>query len=67
MLKAIFATVLKRYWGLVASIVMISAFSQYRHEHQVSLVMPFLIFLVVLLALLVTVVPLELHKLRKRR
>jgi hypothetical protein len=67
MLKAVFAIVLKRYWGLVASIVMISAFSQYRHEHQVSPAMLFLSLLAALFALLITVVPLELHKLRKSR
>jgi hypothetical protein len=39
MLKTVIASVLERYWGLVASIVMIGAFSQYRHEQQVFLVM----------------------------
>ena len=65
MLKTVIVSVIKRYWGLVASIVMISAFSQYRHEQQVSLVTLFLGFLAAVLALLVTAVPLELHKARK--
>jgi hypothetical protein len=67
MLKTVIASVLKGYWGLVASIVTISAFSQYRHEQQVSLVMIFLGLLAALLALFITAVPLELHKLRKNR
>jgi hypothetical protein len=67
MLKTVIVSVLKCHWGLVASIVMITAFSQYRHEQQVSLVMIFLGFLAALLALLITAVPLELHKLRKNR
>jgi hypothetical protein len=67
MMKAVFAVVLKRYWSLIASIVMISAFSQYLHEHQVSLVTILLSLAAGILALLVTAVPLEFHKLRKSR
>lgn len=67
MLKTVLFNVLKRYWGLVASVVMISACSQYRLERQVSLSVLFLGFLAAVLALLVTVAPLELHKLRKKR
>jgi hypothetical protein len=67
MLKTAFAVALKRYWGLVASIVMISAFSQYRHEHQVPLVTLFLGLSAGLLALLIIALPLELYKLRKSR
>jgi hypothetical protein len=67
MMKAVFAIVLKRYWGLIASIVTISAFSQYRQEHHVSLVTILLGLAVGILALLVTAVPLEFHKMRKSR
>jgi len=67
MMKAVFAIVFKRYWGLVASIVMISAFSQYRHEHQVSAATILLSLAAGILALLVTAVPLEFHKSRKPR
>jgi len=67
MMNTVFANVLKRYLALIASIVMISAFSQYRHEHQVSLVTILLSLAAGILALLVTVVPLEFHKLRKSR
>jgi len=67
MMNAVFANVLKRYWGLIASIVMISAFSQYRHEHQVSLVTILLGLAAGILMLLVIAVPLEFHRLRKSR
>ena len=67
MMKAVFAIVLKRHWGLIASIVMISAFSQYRQEHQVSLVTILLSLAAGILALLATAVPLEFHKMRKSR
>jgi hypothetical protein len=67
MLKTVLTTVIKRYWGLVAVIVMITAFSQYRHEHQLSLGMLLISLLPALLGILIVVVPLELHKLRKHR
>jgi hypothetical protein len=60
MLKVVLGIVLKRYWGFVASILMISAFSQYRHEHQVSLRTLFLSLLAGPLALFITAFPLEL-------
>ncbi len=58
---------MKRHWGLVAAIVVISGASQYRHEHAVSVPLLFLALLVARMALLVLAVPLELHKLRGKR
>ena len=67
MLSSALKTVLKRHWGLVAAIVMITGASQYRHEHTVSVPLLGLTLLVACLALLVVAVPLELHKLRGKR
>lgn len=67
MIKSALITVMKRHWGLVAAIVMISGVSQYRHEHAVSVPLLALSLLVACMALLVVAVPLELHKLRGKR
>lgn len=67
MIKTALKTVMKRHWGLVAAIVMISGASEYRHEHAVSVPLLGLTLLVACLALLAVAVPLELHKLRGKR
>jgi hypothetical protein len=66
MLKTVLITVGKRYWGVIASALVTSALLQYRQAHAVSPVALGLTLLVTLAALLVTAVPLECHKLRKR-
>ncbi len=65
MLKTALKSVIKRYWGLVAAIVMISGASQYRQEHTVSILVLSLALLLACLALLVVAVPLELHRARR--
>ena len=67
MLKQALKTVMKRNWGLVAVIVLISGASQYWHEHSVSVPLLLLAMLFACLALLVVAVPVELHKLRGKR
>jgi hypothetical protein len=67
MLKTVLSSVAKRYWGVTASALVVSAFLQYRQAHAVSPAVLGLTLLVTLAALLVTAVPLEMHKLRKRR
>jgi hypothetical protein len=67
MFKTVLLNVAKRFWGVVASALVISAFSQYLHTQEISPAVLGLTLLVALAALLVTAVPLELHKQRKSR
>lgn len=65
MLKAAFAQALKRYWGIVAAILLINAASEWRQDRHLS-ASGMLIALLAGLALFVFVaVPVEFRKLGK--
>lgn len=67
MLKAACVAALKRYWGLVAAILFITAASDWRHGRPISAPGLLVALLVVLGLLCLVAVPVEFHKLRKSR
>lgn len=64
MIKIALKNIAKRYWGLVACILLINGFSQHRQAGSISWTSMSLISLAAICALLIIAVPLELHKIR---
>lgn len=70
MIKTVLNNVCKKYWGMIPTVLMITAMSQYRQERFVSMTalsQVLLDSLLPLLLCLVVVIPLEFHKLRNMR
>jgi hypothetical protein len=67
MLKEAFGVALKRYWGLVAAILLINAASDWRHNQNISASGMLVALLVALALFFFVAVPVELRKLEKSR
>lgn len=67
MLKEAFGVALKRYWGLVAVILLINAASDWRHNQHISASGMLVALLVALALFLLVAVPIEFRKLGKSR
>lgn len=67
MLKAAFLAALKRYWGLVAVILLINAASDWRHDQHISASGMLIALLVALALFFLIAVPVEFCKLGKSR
>jgi hypothetical protein len=67
MLKTAFALALKRHWGLVAVVLLITATSDWRHDHNISVSNMLVALLAALTLLCLAAVPVEFYKLRKSR
>lgn len=67
MLKTAVVIVLKKYWKLVASLLLINVVLQYWWANHISWAMVLLTFVVVASAVLLVTLPVEFHKLRNTR
>lgn len=65
MFKAAFLAALKRYWGLVAAILLINAASDWRHNQHVSASGMLIALLAALALFFLIAVPIEFRKLGK--
>ncbi len=65
MFETAFLVALKRYWGLVAVILLINAASDWRHTQHISALGMLIALLVPFALLFLIAVPLEIRKMRK--